>query len=74
MRINSVTARAFGPLVDATLEFADGLTIVFGPNESAKSASVYHTRSAVPFVNSPRDTRSFTYTKARRFIPNSPTS
>jgi exonuclease SbcC len=38
MRINSVAAQAFGPLAGATLELAEGLTIVFGPNESAKSS------------------------------------
>jgi hypothetical protein len=38
MKISSVTARAFGPLVNSTLEFADGLTVVHGPNESAKSS------------------------------------
>ncbi|MER5267179.1 AAA family ATPase [Actinosynnema sp. NPDC002837] len=38
MRIESVTARAFGPLIDHTLEFAPGLTVVAGPNESGKSS------------------------------------
>lgn len=38
MRVRSVTAHAFGPLVDQTLTFADGLTVVYGPNESAKSS------------------------------------
>ncbi|MBB5808690.1 hypothetical protein F4560_008458 [Saccharothrix ecbatanensis] len=38
MRIESVTARAFGPLNGATLELAPGLTVVTGPNESAKSS------------------------------------
>ena len=38
MRIESVTAHAFGPLTGQTLELAEGLTIVFGPNESAKSS------------------------------------
>ncbi len=37
MRIRKVTAHAFGPLVNQTLELADGLTVVYGPNESAKS-------------------------------------
>jgi AAA domain len=37
MRIRRVTAHAFGPLVGETLELADGLTVVYGPNESAKS-------------------------------------
>ena len=38
MRIESVTAHAFGPLTNQTLEFAEGLTVVCGPNESAKSS------------------------------------
>ncbi|MCX2934708.1 AAA family ATPase [Mycobacterium sp. CVI_P3] len=38
MRIRSVTAHAFGPLRDETLSFADGMTVVFGNNESAKSS------------------------------------
>lgn len=44
MRITSVTAHAFGPLVGATLEPADGLTVIVGGNEAAKSswhAAVY---------------------------------
>jgi predicted ATP-dependent endonuclease of OLD family len=38
MRIRKVTAHAFGPLVGETLEFADGMTVVVGDNESAKSS------------------------------------
>jgi exonuclease SbcC len=38
MRIRKVTAHAFGPLVSQTLEFAEGLTVVVGDNESAKSS------------------------------------
>lgn len=38
MRIQKVTAHAFGPLMGETLEFADGLTVVIGDNESAKSS------------------------------------
>ncbi|WNV83755.1 AAA family ATPase [Umezawaea sp. Da 62-37] len=38
MRIESVTAHAFGPLTDRTLELAPGLTVVAGANESAKSS------------------------------------
>ncbi len=38
MRIRSVTAHAFGPLAGSTLEFADAMTVVHGPNESAKSS------------------------------------
>lgn len=37
MRIDSVTAIAFGPLSNETLEFGPGMTVVCGPNESAKS-------------------------------------
>jgi hypothetical protein len=37
MRIRTVTAHAFGPLVGETLEFAEGMTVVAGENESAKS-------------------------------------
>jgi len=38
MRIRSVTAHAFGPLRNKTLTFADGMTVVVGDNESAKSS------------------------------------
>jgi hypothetical protein len=38
MRIRKVTAHAFGPLVNDTLELADGMTVVVGVNESAKSS------------------------------------
>lgn len=38
MRIRSVTAHAFGPLHDQTLELADGMTVLVGDNESAKSS------------------------------------
>lgn len=38
MRIHSVTAHAFGPLKQDTLTFADGMTVVVGDNESAKSS------------------------------------
>ncbi len=44
MRIESVTAHAFGPLAGETLALAPGLTVVSGVNESAKSswhASLY---------------------------------
>src|SRR3954465_8346425 len=37
MRFESVTAHAFGALAGASLELAPGFTVVFGPNESAKS-------------------------------------
>ena len=38
MRITSVTAQAFGPLDSATLTFTDGLNVIVGRNESAKSS------------------------------------
>ena len=38
MRFDSVTAQAFGPLLDLTLNFAPGMAIVYGPNESGKSS------------------------------------
>jgi len=38
MLIQKVTALAFGPLAEETLELADGLTVVYGANESAKSS------------------------------------
>jgi recombinational DNA repair ATPase RecF len=38
MRIRKVTAHAFGPLNGETLQFADGMTVITGDNESAKSS------------------------------------
>ena len=38
MRIESVTAVAFGPFKGVTLEFSPQLTIVYGPNEAGKSS------------------------------------
>ncbi|MGH3266322.1 MAG: AAA family ATPase, partial [Trebonia sp.] len=38
MRIERVTAHAFGPLHEETLELADGMTVIVGANESAKSS------------------------------------
>ena len=38
MRIESVTAHAFGPLTNETLELAPGMTVITGVNESAKSS------------------------------------
>src|ERR1017187_9324265 len=38
MRIDSVTAHAFGPLAGDTLKFAPGMTVVVGENESAKTS------------------------------------
>ena len=37
MRIQRVTARAFGPFRDEELELAPGMTVVVGPNEAGKS-------------------------------------
>jgi hypothetical protein len=37
MRIRRVTAHAFGHLREQTLPLAEGLTVVYGPNESGKS-------------------------------------
>lgn len=37
MRFESVTARAFGPFQGESLQFAPGMTVVHGPNESGKS-------------------------------------
>jgi hypothetical protein len=44
MLIRRVRAHAFGPMAGDELEFADGLTVIYGENESAKSswhAAVY---------------------------------
>ncbi len=38
MRIESVTAHAFGPLTNETLTLAPGMTVITGVNESAKSS------------------------------------
>ena len=38
MRIESVTAHAFGPLTNVTLDLAPGMTVITGVNESAKSS------------------------------------
>lgn len=38
MRIESVTAVAFGPLRGVTLQFAPQLTVIYGPNEAGKSS------------------------------------
>ena len=37
MRVTRVSARAFGWLHDQTLDLAEGLTVVYGPNEAGKS-------------------------------------
>ena len=38
MRIRSVTVHVFGPLHVETLELAEGMTVIVGDNESAKSS------------------------------------
>jgi DNA repair protein SbcC/Rad50 len=38
MKIRKVTAHAFGPFVEQTLELAPGMTIIRGPNEAGKSS------------------------------------
>lgn len=38
MKIRRVTAHAFGPFVNETLELAPGMTIIRGPNEAGKSS------------------------------------
>jgi DNA repair protein SbcC/Rad50 len=38
MRIRKVIAPAFGPLVDASLELAPGMNVLYGPNEAGKSS------------------------------------
>ena len=38
MRIRRVTAIAFGPFKDQSLEFTDGLTVLYGKNEAGKSS------------------------------------
>jgi DNA repair protein SbcC/Rad50 len=38
MRIESVTAVAFGPFRNVTLKFAPQLTVIYGPNEAGKSS------------------------------------
>ena len=50
MWIERVIARAFGPLVDETLELAQGMTVVGGPNEAGKSSWHAATRLAVTGV------------------------
>lgn len=47
MLIERVTIGAFGPVEDETLELAPGMTIVYGPNESAKTSLHAATYAAV---------------------------
>ena len=37
MLIKFVTALAFGPLVEETLDFGQGMTVIHRPNESGKT-------------------------------------
>ena len=37
MRFESVRAHPFGPFTDRMLEFAPGMTVIYGPNEAGKS-------------------------------------
>ena len=47
MRVDSVTARAFGPFHGERLDFAPGLTVVAGPNEAGKSTWHAAVRAAI---------------------------
>jgi DNA repair exonuclease SbcCD ATPase subunit len=38
MRIEEVSARAFGPFVGETMRLAPGMTVIWGPNEAGKSS------------------------------------
>lgn len=38
MRIHSITAHAFGPFVNQTIEFGPGMNLIYGPNEAGKSS------------------------------------
>ena len=38
MKIEAVSAHAFGPFVGETLSFAPGLSVIWGPNEAGKSS------------------------------------
>jgi DNA repair protein SbcC/Rad50 len=38
MRVERVQALGFGPFSGAELEFGEGMTLVFGPNEAGKSS------------------------------------
>ena len=51
MRIERVTAEAFGPFQNETLELAPQLTVVYGPNEAGKSswhAAIYAALCGLP--------------------------
>ncbi|HXQ96658.1 MAG TPA: AAA family ATPase, partial [Candidatus Acidoferrales bacterium] len=47
MRVESVTARAFGPFHGDRLDLAPGLTVVAGPNEAGKSTWHAAARAAI---------------------------
>jgi exonuclease SbcC len=47
MRVDSVTARAFGPFRGEQLDLAPGLTVVAGPNEAGKSTWHAAVRAAI---------------------------
>ncbi|GLZ32437.1 hypothetical protein Lesp02_46250 [Lentzea sp. NBRC 105346] len=53
MRIETVTAQAFGPLADRTMTFSPGLTVVAGANESAKSS--WHAAIRAALCGSPAE-------------------
>jgi exonuclease SbcC len=38
LRIETITAHAFGPFAGSTLELASGMNVIYGPNESGKSS------------------------------------
>ncbi len=66
MWIERVIARAFGPLVDQTLELAPGMTVVGGPNEAGKTSWHAATRLAITGVRrGPGRTRESTAVEER---------
>ena len=50
MWIERVTARAFGPLLDDTLELGEGMSVIAGPNEAGKTSWHAATRLALTGV------------------------
>jgi exonuclease SbcC len=50
MWIERVIARAFGPLIDETLELGEGMTVIGGPNEAGKTSWHAATRLALTGV------------------------
>jgi len=66
MWIERVIARAFGPLIDRTLELAPGMTVVGGPNEAGKTSWHAATRLAITGVRrGPGRTRESTAVEER---------